>query len=116
VQWLEGNQFVICENGTDTVNSAKKERFDLLILDVGLPDGDGLDFGLRILNHQPGLSILVVSAHVMHNIQKIDSLKNHKNLKYFDTIAKGEYVIEKIESFKIKVWESLDQGPYKKTS
>ena len=35
---------------------------DLVVLDLGLPDRDGLDLCRDIRNHRPGLPILVVTA------------------------------------------------------
>ncbi|MHB1082217.1 MAG: response regulator [Prosthecobacter sp.] len=35
---------------------------DFLVLDVGLPDGNGFDFTLEVLNRAPNLPVLIVSA------------------------------------------------------
>ena len=113
--WLEGHKFVICENGTESLESSRKGKFDFLILDVGLPDGNGLDFGLQILDMQPQLSILIASAHNTHDEAKIQKIKEHENLLFFESNTKGEFLPKKIENMKIKIFEHLRGETYKKT-
>ena len=42
-------------------------RFDLVILDISLPDGSGIDFLQYAQEHSPGLPIIVLSMH--HEIE-----------------------------------------------
>ena len=49
----------------DARQQLQRARFDLLVLDVGLPDGSGLDL-LRDVRHAPptaALPVLMLSAH-----------------------------------------------------
>src|SRR5512139_1976139 len=39
-----------------------KARFDVVVLDLGLPDSQGLDTFIRLRAHAPGLPILVLTA------------------------------------------------------
>ena len=42
-------------------------RFDLVILDISLPDGSGLDFLEFVREHDPGLPVIMLSMH--HEIE-----------------------------------------------
>ncbi len=50
-----------------TLDEARKQmesdRPDLLIVDINMPDGDGLEFVREILPKVPALRVLVISAH-----------------------------------------------------
>ena len=50
-----------------TLDEARKQmesdRPDLLIVDINMPDGDGLDFVREVLPKAPKLRVLVISAH-----------------------------------------------------
>ncbi|MCR5202093.1 MAG: response regulator transcription factor [Lachnospiraceae bacterium] len=61
--YLENNQFLvdICYNGEDGLNSAKTDNYDLVILDLMLPDMDGIEV-LKELRKDNNVPILVVSA------------------------------------------------------
>ncbi|MDZ4405942.1 MAG: response regulator transcription factor [Prosthecobacter sp.] len=41
----------------------KQDAPDFLVMDVGLPDGNGFDFIAEVLQHLPRLPVLMVSAH-----------------------------------------------------
>jgi len=41
-----------------------RDRVDLMVADVSLPDGDACDLALTMRDHQPGLRVLFVSGHV----------------------------------------------------
>jgi CheY-like chemotaxis protein len=54
-----------CTNGEDAIKIAKKERFDVIILDLHMPRMDGM-LTLRILNGRPetrGTPVVVVTAN-----------------------------------------------------
>jgi CheY-like chemotaxis protein len=64
---LEGVGFNVtgCTNGEDAIKLAKKERFDVIILDLHMPRMDGM-LTLRILNGRPetrGTPVVVVTAN-----------------------------------------------------
>ena len=42
---------------------ARGERFETLLLDLHLPDGDGLDAWARIRDMQPGARTILMTAH-----------------------------------------------------
>lgn len=47
----------------ETLERIRGERWDLIILDLNLPDGSGLEVLRRIRRERPGLPVLVLSAH-----------------------------------------------------
>ena len=49
-------------------------RFDLVILDISLPDGSGLDFLEFVQEHSPGLPVIVLSMH--HEIEYAERCLN----------------------------------------
>ncbi|MDB6006797.1 MAG: bacterial regulatory s, luxR family protein [Prosthecobacter sp.] len=46
----------------DAAEKLREDAPDVLIMDVGLPDGNGCDFTAKILTRLPNLPILMVSA------------------------------------------------------
>lgn len=61
--YLETEQFevLICQNGTEGLNLALKEEFDLVILDVMLPGKDGFSI-CRELRREKDVAIIMVTA------------------------------------------------------
>ena len=43
---------------------------DILLLDIGLPDGDGVDFCAEITNTYPGLKIIMLTSYKEFNVAK----------------------------------------------
>jgi CheY-like chemotaxis protein len=58
----KGHDVVEAASGREGLNRIASERFDLLIVDIFMPDMDGLETIKRVLNHNPALPILVVSG------------------------------------------------------
>lgn len=56
----EGYDVTIATNGTEALNSASGA--DLVILDLGLPDMDGLDVAREIRNRGQGVPIIILTA------------------------------------------------------
>jgi two-component system, OmpR family, KDP operon response regulator KdpE len=57
-----GYQVSTAANGRDAIAQATKTPPDLLVLDLGLPDIDGLEVIRQLHSHQPDLPIVVLSA------------------------------------------------------
>jgi two-component system NarL family response regulator len=50
-------------NGREAIDMVQKLRPDLLVLDVGLPEIDGIEVARRLRGSQPGLKLLALSIH-----------------------------------------------------
>jgi len=47
----------------ETLQRIRSEPFDILLLDISLPDGSGIDLLHQIRPHRPELPILILSMH-----------------------------------------------------
>jgi two-component system response regulator GlrR len=52
-----------CGTGKDALNRAKEDPYDFAILDLRLPDVDGLDLMEELHQHQTQLPVLILTAH-----------------------------------------------------
>ena len=109
-------EVVIFARGRDALNACEEQEFDALILDIGLPDGSGLDFGADILDCHENLPILINSTSLASDPLKFHRLKNHKNLMFLDQHVKGESLSEALNNFKSKILEHLGREDLKKNT
>jgi len=58
-----GYGVTIAENGADAIRSVRARRPDLVVLDLGLPQVDGLDV-IRTLRQQSNVPIIILTARV----------------------------------------------------
>ena len=61
----ESDLAVAGEAGTakETLHRVRNEPWDVLLLDISLPDGSGIDLLRQIRPHKPDLPILILSMH-----------------------------------------------------
>lgn len=63
-----GHQVLVAENGTEAEELARQHAFDLVLIDINLPDCNGCDLMLRLKRQEGGLNcntpMVAVSAHV----------------------------------------------------
>ena len=59
---LEGWDIAVAHSGAKAVAAARKERPDAVVLDIMLPDFDGLEVMRRIRSQQPELPVLFLTA------------------------------------------------------
>jgi len=69
--------FKVAANAADAVEAYKKNQYDLILMDIGLPDNDGLQlaYALRELEQRDGRSpapICVLSAHYSYDNYRND--------------------------------------------
>ena len=57
----QGHAVVTCGTGVEAVNLLRKRRFDVLLLDIGLPDIDGLNL-LSVWRGRNGTKVIVITA------------------------------------------------------
>ena len=62
-----GHEVVVAPTGAEGVTLAGASRFDLILLDLRLPDGDGCDFvpDLARLDQPEPTPVIAVSAHAL---------------------------------------------------
>src|SRR5580698_1152507 len=51
-----------CDTATAALSAAKRERFDAMFLDVGLPDMDGRDLCRQLRQDAVGVPIIMLTA------------------------------------------------------
>lgn len=51
------------KNGIEAINIAKKLKPDILIMDITMPEMDGIEATLRLKMAMPGIKILALSMH-----------------------------------------------------
>jgi len=79
----EGYSVETAENLKSAEKILKSVVIDLVIQDIWLPDGDGVDFITEIFKYQPDTSVIVLSGH-----GSIDSAIKSTRLGAFDFIEK----------------------------
>ncbi len=57
----EGHAVVTCGTGLEAINQLGQRRFDVLLLDLGLPDMDGLNL-LHVWRSRNGTRVIVITA------------------------------------------------------
>jgi CheY-like chemotaxis protein len=62
-----GHEVMVALTGGEGVALARAVQYDLILLDLRLPDGDGCDFvpGLVAPNHHDPTPVIAVSAHAL---------------------------------------------------
>ncbi|HEX4924084.1 MAG TPA: response regulator [Bdellovibrionales bacterium] len=62
-QYDPGMQVTPSTTGADAIQQVKRGRWDLVVLDISLPDKNGLDVLKQIRTAQPNLPVLILSIH-----------------------------------------------------
>src|SRR3990167_5966618 len=74
---------VTAENYASAIRHLGPERFDLVLTDMRLPDGDGLDLLEWIQQQRPGVPVAVITAH-----GNVEAAVRALKLGAFDFISK----------------------------
>jgi DNA-binding response OmpR family regulator len=59
----DGYEVIVAEDGEIGLFLALSERFDAVVLDIGLPGRSGLDVLLRIRRRDPVLPVIMLTGH-----------------------------------------------------
>lgn len=57
------NQVSTCLNGKSGLLEIQKQRYDLIFLDLRLPDMDGMDLLLELKKIQHSIAVIIITAH-----------------------------------------------------
>jgi DNA-binding NarL/FixJ family response regulator len=64
-----------CLGCTDGLSAIREIKPDLVLLDISLPDGDGLELARKLIDEMPRVKVLIVSSHydpwTMLQVQRI---------------------------------------------
>jgi DNA-binding response OmpR family regulator len=63
-------EVMIANNGKEALNLFKKNRIDLLISDIRMPDINGLDLLVRIKKEHPETKVIIMTAYGSSDVQK----------------------------------------------
>lgn len=91
----EGFKITLAETGTEAVRLAESTRFDLIILDLGLPDIDGIEV-LKKFRTWVRYPIIILSAHT--NEQDIVSALDAGANDYLTKPFRGGELIARVRS------------------
>ncbi len=58
-----GHEVFCSENGREAFKSVSTDRPDLIVLDIMMPEGDGMEFLTKILDHRMGIPVIINSAY-----------------------------------------------------
>lgn len=101
----EGYQVVSASTGNEGLEIIKSGFVGVVLLDVRLPDGSGLDFFLQIKKIAPNLPVIVVSAHA-----NIDMAVEATKRGAFDFIAKGSDLLKRLHISVKNAFEKLSMS------
>jgi DNA-binding NtrC family response regulator len=80
---LQGHVTETADSAATALAAAGRKRFDLVVLDLKLPDGSGLEVLARLLRDAPDTKVVVISAH-----GTVDSAVEAMKLGAFDFVKK----------------------------
>jgi DNA-binding NarL/FixJ family response regulator len=59
---LGAEEIVVADNGSDGVAAARQTELDLALVDIGLPDRSGLSVGREVMDVNPGVRVVALTA------------------------------------------------------
>ncbi|MBY9077407.1 response regulator [Paenibacillus sp. HN-1] len=72
-EWDESADLLKAESGEAALNLARDHSFDLVLMDISLPDMDGIDVtrALKAYPHAADIPYIVVTAHAMRSDEEL---------------------------------------------
>lgn len=93
-----GHQVLSAENMTEALRISEAEQFDLLLSDIGLPDGSGLEL-IRQIRQKREVNAIAVSGYGMdEDIQRSQEAGFFEHLTKPISLDRLQEVIDRIES------------------
>jgi CheY-like chemotaxis protein len=98
-----GHQVLVAEDAQSAIELSEREKFDLLIADVGLPDRSGLELLHELREREPELSAIALSGYgtpqnimnskeagfIEHLVKPVDLQKLHAVIDSLATVKTG---------------------------
>ena len=66
----DGRQVVSVPDGAGARQALRAQKVDLLLTDISLPDGSGLDVAREALGQNPALPVIVCSGHDLSDVAR----------------------------------------------
>lgn len=63
-------EVIIANNGKEAINILKKNKVDLVITDIRMPDINGLDLLVKIRKEYPEIKVIIMTAYGSSDVQK----------------------------------------------
>jgi len=82
-------------NGQEAIALAEELRPDLAIVDLSMPDGDGLEVTKRLLRSIPGIKIVVLTGHAVAPVMQ--QLKRAGASAFLAKSEAPHYLVEAVE-------------------
>jgi len=115
-QLTVGGEFAVSEAGSiaqaEQMLSAKEARFDAVILDVGLPDGDGRDLCLRLRQKGLKMPIIILTGSDDDVVRGLEAGANDYIAKPFRLAVLLARVRRQLSSFENSEDAVFPIGPY----
>lgn len=90
----EGFDIVLVEDGKEAWNKIQKETFDLILLDIIMPEKDGFEILEDMkLNDDIDMSVMVIS-----NLGQSEDIKKAKKLGAKDYLVKSQHSMKEVVS------------------
>lgn len=96
-----GHLVVAATDGRKAIEALKNRKFDLLIIDLQMPDMSGLDVIKSTQKYAPDLTIIIITGH-----GSIENAVEALRYRVFDYLTKP---LESLKVFEITVYRALNQ-------
>lgn len=91
----DGRRVVSVADGAGARAALREQKVDLLLTDVSLPDGSGLDVAREALRQNPALPVIVCSGHDVSDVARSLGPTAHPLMKPFD-LDEVEALVERL--------------------
>ncbi len=93
-----GIKYEVASNGKEGIDKALKKQYDFILLDIDLPNGNGIEVNKEIRNKYPSAFIIALSSYNKTEIQSMD----HRVLfdDYLNKPFKVEQLLTSLEKLK----------------
>jgi two-component system response regulator AtoC len=111
----EGYVVETTENGKQALKAVKNGRFDVALIDIQLPDTEGVDLLLKLKQKQPQMVRIIITGYPsMDNaIKTLNYGADAYILKPFDSVQLLETIrkhLNERNAERIRVWVEMEKG------